>query len=387
VDALESALRSGADPAITVISCTVTEKGYCHIPATGELDLHHPDIQHDLADPRHPRSLPGFLVEVLRRRMVAGHPLPVMISCDNVPGNGRTLSRVVIALAMRIDPLLAGPLASGGVFLNTMVDRIVPATREENMVAFETLTGLRDEGLVSGEPFRMWVIEDRARDRLPEWDRVGVIFTNRVEDYETLKMRVVNGMQSNLCQLGFLGGYEFMSDVMADPVMAEFAERAVRQEVVDWLPDVPGIDVPAYVSETVQRLVNPALQHKCEQISTDGSRKVRQRLIEPILDAHRAGVSCPHLMLGLAGWVQYISGRTLDGSHHVVSDPLAHEAATIAERTGTDARAYVHELVAIRSVFPAAFADNVTLVGSLVDALIELRTSGTRAAVQKVLAS
>jgi len=38
-------------PEIRVISLTVTEKGYCHVPATGQLDLSHPDVIHDLENP------------------------------------------------------------------------------------------------------------------------------------------------------------------------------------------------------------------------------------------------------------------------------------------------------------------------------------------------
>jgi fructuronate reductase len=384
--ALEEALTLAADVAIEVISCTVTEKGYCHVPATGELDLGHPDVAHDLDDPHRPTSLPGFLVEVLRRRLAAGVELPVMLSCDNVPGNGSTLRRVVLALAERSAPELADRLAREAVFPNTMVDRIVPATRDENVEAFTALTGLHDAGLVSGEPFRMWVVGDLARDRLPTWDRVGVIFTDRVEDYETLKMRVVNGIQSNLCQLGFLGGFEFMADVMADPLMAAFARRGVEREVVPWLVEVPGVDIPAYVEETLGRVANPALQHRCAQISTDGSRKVRQRLIEPILDAHAAGQPTPCLLLGLAGWTQYVSGRSLDGSTHPVDDPLAAEVAAITRVTGADARAYVAGVVGLRSVFPVRFAEDPVLVDGLVDSLIALRERGVRDAVGAVLA-
>jgi fructuronate reductase len=383
---LERAIAIAIDPSITVITCTVTEKGYCHIPATGELDFTHADIQHDVANPREPRSLPGFVVEVMRRRLERGTFLPVLISCDNVPDNGATFERCVLSLAGSVAPDLVDRLAREAVFLNTMVDRIVPATRQENLDAFSEAAGVRDAGLVSGEPFRMWVVEDRARDRLPAWDRVGVIFTDRVQSYEKLKMRVVNGVQSNLCQLGFLGGFEFMADVMADPTMAAFARRGVEREVAPWLPVLPGVDVSAYIEETLTRLVNPALRHRCAQISTDGSRKIRQRLVEPILDAHAAGVETPCLTLGLAAWTQYVSGRSLDGSRHQVSDPLADTVAEIATRAGGSPRAYVEELVGLRSVFPVDYAEDPVLVGALVDALHELRSRGPRDAVAAALA-
>src|SRR5262249_24979782 len=160
---LGEALAWGADPAIEVISCTVTEKGYCHIPSTGELDHEHPEVRHDIDHPDQPMSLPGFLLEVLRRRLERGATLPVMMSCDNVPKNGATLRRCVLTLARHSVPRVAERLSREAVFLDTMVDRIVPATREDDTTLLAAATGFRDTGLVVGEPFRMWVIDDGAR--------------------------------------------------------------------------------------------------------------------------------------------------------------------------------------------------------------------------------
>src|SRR5690606_4722389 len=84
-----------ADPRVRAATVTVTEKGYCHNPATGTLADGHPDIRHDLADPARPRSLPGFLVEGLRRRRAAGTPPFTVLSCDNLPENGEVTARVL----------------------------------------------------------------------------------------------------------------------------------------------------------------------------------------------------------------------------------------------------------------------------------------------------
>ena len=67
-------LAAMADPGVRIVTLTVTEKGYCHEPATGRLNPDHPDIRHDLAHPDAPRSAPGFLVAALARRRAAGRP-------------------------------------------------------------------------------------------------------------------------------------------------------------------------------------------------------------------------------------------------------------------------------------------------------------------------
>ncbi|MBX9244867.1 mannitol dehydrogenase family protein, partial [Actinotalea ferrariae] len=79
-----------ADPAVALVTSTVTEAGYA-LRADGGLDLDRPDVRADLdalrADPRAlVRTVPARLVAGLaaRRRADAG-PL-TLVPCDNLPG-------------------------------------------------------------------------------------------------------------------------------------------------------------------------------------------------------------------------------------------------------------------------------------------------------------
>ena len=347
---LMSALAAAADPMIRLITLTVTEKGYCHIPATGELDLDHPDIRHDLAAPRVPRSVPGFVLEALRLRLERGLALPAVMSCDNVPDNGATLSRAVLGLAERTDAAVAARLA-GVHFLNTMVDRIVPATQDRDIDRFAAETGFADFGLVVGEPYRMWVIEDTHNCAIPAWEQVGALIVDDVRPYEILKMRVLNGIQSNVCQLGLLSDLEFMSEVMARSTFEEFARRTVLDEVVPGLPVVQGIDVVAYVEQSIRRLKNPDLRHGTLQISTDGSQKIRQRLLEPLRAAIAAGRPADGLLLGVAGWMCYAAGLHWRGVPIDVRDPKAGVTTEVGRRLGHDPQTFVVEMLGIADIF------------------------------------
>ena len=100
-----------ADPATRIVSLTVTEKGYCHNPATGTLDETHPDVLHDLQNPGKPRSAVGFIVEALALRQAAGIEAFTLLSCDNLPSNGDVLKRVVSRFADLRDPGLAAFVA------------------------------------------------------------------------------------------------------------------------------------------------------------------------------------------------------------------------------------------------------------------------------------
>ena len=187
-----------ADPAVRIVSLTVTEKGYCHNPATGALNLDHPDIQHDLATPL-PRSAPGYLVRALAARRAAGLRPFTVLTCDNLPHNGAVVRGVVIALAQQIDPALDDWIAAEGRFPATMVDRIVPATKPEDLDRVTRACGLRDASPVIHEPFRQWVIEDDFVDGLrPDFAAVGAQMVTDVAPYELMKLRMLNGTHSSL---------------------------------------------------------------------------------------------------------------------------------------------------------------------------------------------
>lgn len=382
---LRAALRAAADPAIRLITMTVTEKGYCHIPATGELNTDHPDIRHDIAAPRTPRSVPGFILEALTLRIKQGIALPAMMSCDNVPDNGATLRRAVLGLAERVDTAIAARIAQGGHFLNTMVDRIVPATQDADLERFAVETGLDDFGLVVGEPFRMWVIEDTHHCAMPAWNKVGALVVDDVRPYEILKMRVLNGIQSNVCQLGLLSDLKFMADVMWRRTFEDFARRTIMTEVVPGLPAVPGIDVPAYVEQSIRRLKNPDLKHGTLQISTDGSQKIRQRLLEPLRACLKAGRKADGLLLGVAGWMCYAAGLHYRNVPIDVRDPKSATTTEIGRRYGHDPVAFVAAMLAIADIFGTDLAANDTVRTSLAKVVGQLRAEPAAQVVAALL--
>jgi fructuronate reductase len=380
---LGRALEDAASPRVRVISMTVTEKGYCHIPATGELNPDHPDIVHDIADPAHPLSVPGFVLRALALRRKRRVPFPTILSCDNVPDNGATLRRCVIGLARLTDPALADHIERHGIFLNTMVDRIVPATRPVDIEGFAADTVITDYGLVVGEPFRMWVIENPTGAELPPWHRAGAMVVDEVVPFELMKMRILNGIQTNVSALGLIGGIAYMSDVMADEAFRAFARRTMLREVLPGLPPVPGVDLPAYVEQSITRLQNPELRHGTAQIVTDGSQKIRQRLLEPIRACLKRGLSCDGLLIGVAAWMQTATGTDLAGKAHTAADPYHAETRAIAEHAGSDIRALVRGLLSIRAIFGDDLVGNTALEIQLAGYLGQLRERGVTAVVRE----
>ncbi|WP_312891360.1 mannitol dehydrogenase family protein [Mesorhizobium silamurunense] len=364
------ALEVLSSPDIGMVTMTVTEKGYCHIPSSGALDLDHPDIVHDLANPQTPRSVPGILARALELRMVS-HGRPVtLLSCDNIPANGTILGNVVRTFAERRGSGLADWIEASVAFPSAMVDRIAPATTEADIDIVEGRFGYRDSAVVVGERFRQWVIENRFAGLVPRWDRVGATFVDDVTPFEHLKMRVLNGAQTTLSYLGVLGGFEHTSDAMADPVLATFVRRMLSEETLPTLMPVPGISPPAYVEQSLARLTNTAIRHRNHQIATDGSQKIAQRLLNPIRDRLAKGESIALLSVPVAGWMAYlVKASARFGRAWPVSDPFAEKIAAIADRIGADSKALTDAILAIDAVFDPALAADATFRAHVIAAL------------------
>ena len=267
------------DPRVRIVTLTVTEKGYCHDPATGTLNEDHPGIRADLARPQRPGTAPGFLAEALRRRRAAGTAPFTVLTCDNLPANGTTVRRVVSRYAALLDRDLGAYVADRVAFPATMVDRIVPATTPTDTAAIAARLGVADAWPVIAEPFSQWVIEDRFPQGRPAFEAYGAELVADVAPYETMKLRLLNGSHSTLAYLGYLAGYETIADTMADTSFRRLVRGLMDEETGPTLDLPPGADVGRYKDALIARFANPALRHRTWQIAMDGSQKLPQRLL------------------------------------------------------------------------------------------------------------
>ena len=378
----EALLAAMSAPETRIVSLTVTEKGYCHSPATGELDERHPDVVHDLAHPGTPRSAPGFLVEALRRRRAAGLPFFTALCCDNLPHNGATLRRVLVRFAALRDPALGAAVAAGLRCPSTMVDRIVPATTDRDRAGIAAALGLADAWPIATEPFTQWVVEDDfALDR-PAWDRAGATFVADVAPYELAKLRMLNGSHSTLAYLGYLAGHETVADTMAAPGFAALVRGLMLEEAAPTLPAVPGLDVVAYAGSLVDRFRNPALRHRTWQIAMDGTQKLPQRLLGTVRDRLAAGAAIDRLALGVAAWMRYATGRDERGDAIDLRDPLATE---LRRRTAglEDAAAIADSLLGLDAVFGRDLPTEQRFTRAVTAALSGLMREGAAATVAR----
>lgn len=343
------------------VTATVTEKGYC-LTTAGALDLDHPEVRHDLETPDRPVTLVGWIAEALRRRKDQGVPAFTTISCDNLSDNGRKLGRAVVRFAeARGDADLARWIAAEAAFPCSMVDSITPATDEALRTQVAAALGLADAWPVQRERFVQWVMEDRLGRDAVLFASAGVTVARAVAPFERAKLRLLNGAHSTLAYVGLGLGHETVTAAMADPRLAGFVERMMRQDVTPSL-DAPELDVPAYIGQVLERFRNPAIVHRLSQIAWDGSQKLRFRLLETATEALAAGRSVDRLAVGVAAWMRFVVRQTGAGSALV--DPLAAVLADAASGCdGSDAD--VVRLLALEGVFPSTLASDPTFRGAV----------------------
>jgi fructuronate reductase len=376
-----------ADPATKIVSLTVTEKGYCHDPATGRLNFEHADIVHDLRTPDVPVSVAGLLARTFERRRASGAGALTVVCCDNLPHNGKVLAGVVQAFAAELDRSLARWIDDHAAFPSTMVDRIVPATTLPDIADNDAALGMHDAAPVVFEPFEQWVIERKFAASRPAWETGGAQFVDDVAPFEAMKLRLLNASHSAFAYLGYLAGHEYIYEVAAQPEFVAFMRRFMENEVAPTLAVPPGVDLAAYREALVTRFGNPALPHRTQQIAMDGSQKLPQRLLATTRENLAAGRPVRLAALAVAGWMRYVAGVDENGKAIAVSDPYAKQFADIAAAHRGDVQGLARSLLALRAIFGEDLPNDPRFGSAVTDWLAALYADGAARTVARAVSS
>ncbi|HEM6694431.1 mannitol dehydrogenase family protein [Citrobacter koseri] len=384
LDSLAAIIEKFCEPQVAIVSLTITEKGYCIDPATGSLDVSNPRIIHDMQHPTEPHSAPGILVEALHRRRERGLSPFTVLSCDNIPDNGHVVKNAVLGMAEKRAAELAAWIQQHVSFPGTMVDRIVPAATEESLDEITRELGVADPCAISCEPFIQWVIEDNFVAGRPQWEVAGVQMVDDVLPWEQMKLRMLNGSHSFLAYLGYLAGFQHISDCMQDSAFREAAYRLMMNEQAPTLR-ITNIDLSRYAASLIERFANPALKHRTWQIAMDGSQKLPQRMLEGIREHLARGSDWPLLALGVAGWMRYVSGVDDAGATIDIRDPLSEKIRLLVESSSDAER--VSALLSLQEVFGTDLVKNPLFVQAIEQAWRRIAQHGAHQAVIDTLKS
>jgi fructuronate reductase len=370
-------VSSLADPAVRVVTLTITEKGYLLDPVSGTLRIDS-ELAADLATDRPPRTVPGLLVRGLLARWRADAGPIALVSCDNLPANGRRLHGLVMLALTTLSPEPAALewVTANVTFPGTMVDRIVPASTPGMLATAAAALGARDLAAVCGEPYRQWVIEDVFPAGRPAWERAGAVLTDDAGPWERLKLRTLNGVHSAIAYLGALAGRETIAEALMIPGLEAAMRRFIADDVAASLIAPAGVSVVEYGDAVLARFANPAIAHRTLQVAMDGSQKLPQRVLHTITDLRAAGRSPRWAALVVAAWMRFVRGVADDGGELPLDDPLA---ATIRARLAAapdTPEGTATALLGLTAVFPADLAADETVRALIVEWLTALGEHG-----------
>jgi len=369
-----------ADPAIRIVSLTITEGGYCIDPATQRFDPTHPEIVADARTPEAPVTVFGLILAGLRQRRAAGLAPFTVMSCDNIPGNGAVTRNAVAGLAELHDHRLADWVRGHVAFPNGMVDRITPATTARERALIEERYGLTDRRPVFCEGFRQWVLEDSFPAGRPALEMVGVEFVPDVAPFEHMKIRILNGGHAAIAYPAALLDIGFAHEAMAQPLIRAYLDKLEHDEILPVVPPVPHTDLAAYAALVARRIANPAIGDTIARLCLDGANRQPKFILPTAADRLARGLGVTGLALASAFWARYCYGTTESGRAIAPNDARWPHLTETARRARTDPAAWL----AMTDIF-GDLGRHPAYAKAFVTALDSIWTTGTAATLDAYL--
>ena len=376
----EAVVERMADPAIRIVSMTITEGGYNQDKRTGAYRLDAPVTVAELAEPERPRSAFGFIVAALRRRRERGVAPFTVLSCDNLRNNGDVARSGVLTHARALDGELAAFIEAEVAFPSSMVDRITPATLPADAERLNAATGVADLLPIFAEDFAQWVIEDRFCNGRPPLERVGAQMVGDVHPYELAKVRMLNGSHMLIGYAGQLAGHARVDEAMREPLIRGLVERFMTTDVIPLLQAPPGMALAAYRDKLVSRFANPSIGDQTARLSGDSAAKLPVYILPTLHEVLERGADHRRLAFALAAFLRYLGGVDDRGTRYQPFEPNL-EPADLALALDGDARA------ALRMTCLQGFglAENDGFVADLLRYRAAIAASGTLPVLAELL--
>ena len=370
-----------SDPAIRIVSLTITEGGYYIDPASQKFDPGHPDIAFDAANMSAPKTAFGLILAGLVARRAAGiQPFTVM-SCDNIPGNGHVTQNAVVGLAQLVDPALAQWVRDNVAFPNAMVDRITPATSPREIALLAEQFDIEDNWPVFCESFKQWVLEDNFPAGRPALEKVGVQFVPDVAPYEHMKIRILNGGHATIAYPAGLLDIHFVHEAMAHPLVSAFLRKVEQDEIIPIVPPVPDTNLDTYFALCEKRFANPKIGDTVRRLALDGSNRQPKFIIPSALDRAQRQQSVNGLSLVSALWCRYCYGTTESGAVIEPNDPSWDRLTAQARLAKADPKMWL----AMTDIY-GDLAHSPAFIAAFTNALNTLWEIGTQATLERYLA-
>jgi mannitol 2-dehydrogenase len=346
-----------ASPGVAILSLTITEGGY------------------SLAQPN--PTIEAIVTGLDARRAAGGAPLTIL-SCDNLPGNGKVAREAVMQVCAARSDELVGFVEGACTFPNSMVDRITPQTTDPDRAWLRDEIGIDDGWPVVAEPFRQWVIEDAFAAGRPPYENVGALFTDRVHDWELYKLRMLNATHSCMAYLMALEGVVYVDEAMAIPTVRRYLERLLASEAIPTLTEIPGHPAADYARTVLGRFENTGVRDQIARLCIDGTAKFPSFLIPTVERELELGGPVECAALALAGWARYLA--TVPAGERAY-DPSGDRTASFAVRSLSEPAAFLE----LDAVFTPPLRESERFRDAFAAASDALSAHGAVGAIERLL--
>lgn len=368
------------DPAVRIVSMTVTEGGYNVHHVTADFDLTEPNVAHDLTDPAASRTVFGLVTEALRRRRERGIAPFTVMSCDNVQSNGAVARTAFTSFATALDPELGAWMRAEVAFPDSMVDRITPVTSDDDRAELRERFGIDDAWPVVAEPFEQWALEDHFPAGRPPFEDAGVQVVPDVEPYELMKLRLLNSTHQGMCYFGYLAGYRYAHEAAADPAISTFLLDYMDHEATPTLRPVPGVDLAAYKRTLIERYRNPDVRDTLARLCADSSNRIPKWLVPVIREQASRGGRLRNCAAIVASWARYAEGVDEHGEPIDVVDAHKDTLVPLARTQRDNPTAFIEQ----RQFF-ADLVDHPPFVEAYTSTLAALHHVGSRTTLERLV--
>jgi mannitol 2-dehydrogenase len=257
------------------------------------------------------------------------------------------------------------------------VDRITPATTDDDRAQIKERFGVDDAWPVVCEPFTQWALEDDFPAGRPPLEDAGVQVVPDVLPYELMKLRLLNAGHQALGYFGYLAGYRVVHEAAQDPLFANFLLDYMNREATPTLAPVPGVDLDAYKHQLIERFSNSAVRDTVARLCAEASDRMPKFVLPVVRENLAAGRDVRLGAAVVASWARYAEGVDEEGQPIEIVDRLADQLKAIAGTQGTDPTAFI----ANRELF-GDLIDEPAFVEPYVATLNSLRTRGARATLE-----
>ncbi len=285
-------------------------------------------------------AYPGRLTQLLYRRFKTFNGAPdkgfIIMPCELIFENGHHLKDCINKYIELWKDDFGDSYASFKEWFNkynyvcaTLVDRIVPGFPRKEIAQIQEKLGYKDNVVVQGEAFHLWVIErpdnmsiEELRAEFPaEKAGLNVIITDSEAPYHERKVTLLNGPHTVLSPVSYLSGVDIVRDACNHPVLGRYIRKVQFDELMQTL-NLPMDELQKYGKSVLERFDNPYVDHQVTSIMLNSFPKFQTRDL-PGLKTYleRKGELPKGIVLGLAAIITYYKGgKRADGAEIVPND-------------------------------------------------------------------